>query len=143
MITTLALAALSVVPDANVDFGYGRIASRVGKPSSEMVRLRMGAATESRLQVSFGASATVPTTLPASLGMQLEVTDTNSTLWLHGDISHTTKNFVFAVAAGWYIFGTEVQLRNTNRGLDVVVLGKISFSPTTILRALGAAEREQ
>ncbi|MHA2280012.1 MAG: hypothetical protein ACXAC5_03925 [Promethearchaeota archaeon] len=142
MITALTLIALSsIVPDANVELGYGRVANRVGKPSFEILRLRVGIANEDWLKTSVGVSVTIPTTLPTSVGLQAGVLDENSQLWVQVELGYAAKHFVGMAACGWWVFGAEIQVRNTDRGSDILVFGKVSFSLVSLYKFFSGKER--
>jgi len=132
MFAVLSLAILSITPDVNLELGYGRTANRVGKPSSELLRIRAGVEADGWLNTSIGLSVTVPTTMPTSLGIQVEIEEKHSNLWAQLELGYAARHFMIMGACGWYIFGIEAQARNTDRGSDIAFFGKISFSVMTL-----------
>lgn len=134
IIPLIAAVFLTLSPSIDMDFGYGRVVSEVGKPSSEITKLCIGARTDGNIYLKIAATLTAPTTLPASLGLQGELAVYD--LWWQLGISRTPKRFVISYSFGWYVFGAELQLRENKNGNDLVIFAKMSFSPLKIFDLL-------
>lgn len=134
MILALLLTTIAVSPDASVEFGYGRVVNKIGKPSSELVRLRGGIKIEDWLHINLSAS--IPTTIPASIGLHIEIEKQRTNLWGQLELGHTGRYFVAMASCGWYIFGIELQIHNRINKNGVIVFGKVSFPIIVIYQML-------
>lgn len=139
IISFIAAAFLTLSPSIDMDLGYGRVVTQVGKPSSEMMKLCIGARTDGDIYFKIAATLTAPTTLPTSFGLQGEIAVYD--LWWQLGVSRTTKRFITSYSFGWYIFGAELQLRENKNGNDLVAFIKMSFSPLKIFNLLNNGKK--
>ena len=123
MTVLLALLITSTIqPDLNLEVGYGRIL-KTGKPSSEIVRLRAGLGCSNQVwKISGGLSFTVPTTMPASVGIQAAIDHLFNSLWAQSEFFKTRQDYGLMTAVGWSMFGMEGQYYFSDKKVFLIKL---------------------